>query len=89
MGLYTIILFFTEIILLVLALIKHQKFALLIFLTGVSILALLAMTICFQISFPYDKLNINLYLAFIISVMLIVAGFVGILTNVQHKPPKN
>ena len=74
-----------EMVLVYLVITKGRKFALWIFFSGGMILALLGLTIYFEITFPYKQVGLNIYLVFFFSVMLMLAGIIGILVKFFSK----
>lgn len=60
---------------------KKQKFALRLLLSGIAVFVLLAGTVCLLIIFPHQNLQLPIYHVFFLSVMLTLAGLIGLLTK--------
>ena len=63
------------------AVIKKQKFGLWLLLSGIAVFILLAGTVCLLPLFPHQNIHFNIYLVFFVSVMLTLAGLIGLLTK--------
>jgi len=80
-----LLLLLIETILIYCAIIKRQRFALWILLSGGGVLGFLGVTIYFNISFPYEYFRLNIYLVFFLSVMLMFAGIMGMFTKILRR----
>ena len=70
----------------VLSLARRQRLAAWLFLLGVGLFSLLVITVCFQISFPYERLGISIYSVFFAAAVFSFAGLVGLVARfVRHR----
>ena len=67
-----------ECVLIYFSVIKQQTLAPWILLLGGIIMALLYLSLYFEITFPYETLKLNGYLVFFFAALLILAGMIGI-----------
>jgi len=81
-GITTISLIFVEAALVWAALVDKQRYCIAVFAVGVCILVLWILSLRFQISFPYQKLGLNIHLVLILGLGISVAGTIGIIVRV-------
>lgn len=85
MGMYTLVILLVEGLLIALAVCRGQQFALGIFCGGILVLLFLVGTITCQISYPYQKLGLSIYLVIIACLMLLLSGGIGLVVRLTRK----
>ena len=81
MGFYSLALVVLEAALIVCSLIREQRFAFWIFATGLAVLFFWGLTVYFELSFPYQKLGLNIYVVLIVGTIVALAGSVGLVVK--------
>jgi hypothetical protein len=81
MGLYSLLFFVGECLLIWISLIRQQRFAVAIFGSGLTLLVLWWLTVAFDVTYLYRRLNLSIYIPLFCAIGLTLAGFIGVLVK--------